>query len=501
MSVATNQGQVTRRRKQKVLHIFALWFTLLLPLLGLTYWYIGSPALFSLCMIAGCMGMGLIFLGKMTKNVSVTGNIALLVFWATLAAIKWQSGLLSAGDLILLAWVWNAVVILLAIYLTGYFWGTMWAGFVFVESGLAVYFYRIGHSFTSDVPPEYATIYSLGAYLLGLLTLFLIAFLFEKEKEEAFCREQEKADALAYSVKYVEEIIEQSPIPTFVLDRKHRVVHWNRACQELTGIASQQIIGKGTWEGFHMDQEGALADKLLNHCDNPVVLNSDPMFSVTKDGNCELQTTIPSSKKQRNVKIRAGPILAPDGSTVGAIQTILEIADAQEASRPRANGVEATPGAWFQPSFEIDLKGKIASWNHGCEKLTGFTQVQMIGRNPLFFVHEEDRSRFRGTILGALRGEPFAGQRWRYRPPQGKAVHVLARGGPLFSENQETRGCMVINEDITDLESRLSVLQAAALEDRKRLKKTQEEYALLRRNVAALMKKRVGSGNDKEGGH
>jgi len=40
-------------------------------------------------------------------------------------------------------------------------------------------------------------------------------------------------------------IIEGSPIPTFVIDRQHKVIFWNKACEELTDFPAREMIGTG----------------------------------------------------------------------------------------------------------------------------------------------------------------------------------------------------------------------------------------------------------------
>ncbi len=49
--------------------------------------------------------------------------------------------------------------------------------------------------------------------------------------------------ALRRSRRLLSQIIEGSPIPTFVIDEDHRITHWNRACEILTGYSSDDMIG------------------------------------------------------------------------------------------------------------------------------------------------------------------------------------------------------------------------------------------------------------------
>ena len=107
-------------RRIKVLNLFELIFVLAAPLLGLFYYYIGAFYLFQTSMAAGGLGIAAILLLRITKSPALTGNFAVLVLWVFLFIIRWNTGGMPADGLILLSWVWNAVIILLAIYVTGY---------------------------------------------------------------------------------------------------------------------------------------------------------------------------------------------------------------------------------------------------------------------------------------------------------------------------------------------------------------------------------------------
>ena len=44
---------------------------------------------------------------------------------------------------------------------------------------------------------------------------------------------------MAGSVRLL-DILEGTPIPTFVIDCNHRVTHWNRACEAIIGISAAE---------------------------------------------------------------------------------------------------------------------------------------------------------------------------------------------------------------------------------------------------------------------
>ena len=477
-------------RKAKLLNLFELVFVIVAPLLGLFYLSIGALLLFYVSIIAGLTGLGVMLVLRLTKNLSLSSNLAVFILWAVFIIIRWNSGGISPEGLILLSWVWNAALILLAIFLTGYMWGTVWACLVFLESGLSVIFFRTGHHFTNLIPPEISPVYSLGFYLTGLLAILLFAFLFEKERADANMREQEKSKMIADSRRYMENIFERLPVPTFVLDSSHRVVEWNRACHELTGIAPGEILGKPVWAGFSLDEEGSVADKLL---DNPDVLYekySESIISMTDSGSFSVEALLPKLKGGMQASIKASPILDEDGNVKGAIQIIQDVQEGGE--KPEAGPGPVSPGIadTVCPVFKLDSRGRIAAWNKACERSFGYPASQMLGKSALAFVSKAYRPNFRDTILRVLKGESFKGLEWKYIANKGKPVYVIVGVQPDTAPSGKVEECVVINTDITALRLRLNNAGRRAMESEEKLKKLTESYNLLTKNIASIIRKK-----------
>ncbi|MCU0577980.1 MAG: PAS domain S-box protein, partial [Desulfobacterota bacterium] len=73
----------------------------------------------------------------------------------------------------------------------------------------------------------------------------------QKNMEEALLREK----------AITEELVDGSPIPTFVLDRNQQVVFWNRACVELTGVSRLEMVGsREIWKPFYPEERPVLAN-------------------------------------------------------------------------------------------------------------------------------------------------------------------------------------------------------------------------------------------------
>jgi len=475
-------------RRIVFLNQFQLIFVIVAPFLGLFYFYVGATPLTYVTIIAGLLGIAVILLLRMTKNPQLMGNIALFILWGLLVLLRWNTGGVSAGGLSLLSWVWNPFVILLAIFMTGYLWGTLWTCLVFVESGLAILLYRTGHVFTNLLPPEIMPIYSLGSYLVGMLVMLLIAFLFEKEKEDARLDNEEKSRMLGDAGRYVENIVERLPLPTFVVDRDHRVVQWNRACQEMTGIPAQETIGKRVWEGFSVSEHGSLADSLL---ENPQELSEtyrDSIVSMTDSGSLAVETTLPNVKGGLKAIIHTAPILDHDGKLRGAIQSIQEVSRGSEGFvNPAAM---AEDGMKDFPIYRVDAKGKISSWNKACEQGFGYPLSQMIGNSPLILVSKPYRRDFKDSIVRVFKGESFDGKEWKCYTSEGQPMYVLAKMVPLRALSGKVQECLVINTDITDLRLKMKRLLEIATESREELRSLSDEYKLLKKNIATFIRRK-----------
>ncbi len=62
----------------------------------------------------------------------------------------------------------------------------------------------------------------------------------------------------------ISNILEVVPVALFVVDREHKVRHWNKACEELTGVKREDILGTDrVWEVFQRPKGVSLADVVL----------------------------------------------------------------------------------------------------------------------------------------------------------------------------------------------------------------------------------------------
>ena len=61
------------------------------------------------------------------------------------------------------------------------------------------------------------------------------------------------------------EFISNAAVPIFVIDAQHKVIIWNRACEELTGVKALDALGTdGHWRPFYDRERPGLADLVID---------------------------------------------------------------------------------------------------------------------------------------------------------------------------------------------------------------------------------------------
>ncbi|MBR0754592.1 sensor domain-containing diguanylate cyclase [Bradyrhizobium jicamae] len=123
-------------------------------------------------------------------------------------------------------------------------------------------------------------------------------------------------------------------VPTFVLNPAREVVVWNRACERLTGVAAEDVIGtKKHWRAFYQTKRYCLAD--LVALERPDLLNSlYPEFTVSAHGlgfSAENWCVMPRLGNQLYLAIDAGPIHDEDGRLIAVVETLRDMTDQKRA--------------------------------------------------------------------------------------------------------------------------------------------------------------------------
>ena len=131
-----------------------------------------------------------------------------------------------------------------------------------------------------------------------------------------------------------------NPIPAFLIDRDHRVVSWNAAMRKLTGLKSEDVIGSvRNWNDLYGIEGPCLADLLVDGRTEDLPRHCLPGCSLISHPDGILETTLSfphRGPKGTWLHFTAMAVLSPDGSVIGAVETVEDITDKYLAERDAA---------------------------------------------------------------------------------------------------------------------------------------------------------------------
>lgn len=139
-------------------------------------------------------------------------------------------------------------------------------------------------------------------------------------------------EALRESRQQLANIIDFLPDATFVIDKAGKVIAWNRAIEEMTGIKAECMVGKGDYEyalPFHGERRPTLIDLVLNPQEEIEAkydrlerresgLAGEGYMPALRGGSAYLVGT-------------ASPLRDSKGNIVGAIESIRDVTERKRA--------------------------------------------------------------------------------------------------------------------------------------------------------------------------
>jgi len=175
--------------------------------------------------------------------------------------------------------------------------------------------------------------------LVGLMTLALdITEQYHTEQQLELYRNdleqrvEQRTAELATAQEALAQIIDKSPVPTFVLDASHCVTHWNQACEKILGKPASWMIGTANqWQAFYPDPRPVLADLVMfnDH------LTIDSLYS----GKVRPSPVVPDAFESEDffpvldrwLFFNASAIRDAEGRVVGAIETLQDVSARKQA--------------------------------------------------------------------------------------------------------------------------------------------------------------------------
>jgi two-component system NtrC family sensor kinase len=134
------------------------------------------------------------------------------------------------------------------------------------------------------------------------------------------------------------EMLQGTPIPTFVIDADHVITLWNKACEHVTGFAASEMVGsQRQWEPFYGTERPMMADMILRGAPQEEVslLYGDCWCcSPLIEGAYEAEGFFPGIGEGGTwFFFTAAPLRDAIGNIVGVIETLQNISERKKAEK------------------------------------------------------------------------------------------------------------------------------------------------------------------------
>jgi len=229
------------------------------------------------------------------------------------------------------------------------------------------------------------------------------------------------------------------------LDGQGKILTFNPAAEKIFGYEEAEIIG---------EEVGVLIPNSLSRDNNIFGGNKDSkqekivlgkvgreVVGKHKNGNVFLLSITVSVMYFQGVRLFSG-----------VIRDITEAKSAQALAIRTAEELTQFVDTANAPIFGIDSNGLVNEWNQTAEKITGFSKVEVLGKDLVAeFITDEYKAPVKQVLDNALHGDQRANYEFPLYTKTGQRVDVLLNATTRRDVEGTITGVIGVGQDITEL--------------------------------------------------
>ncbi len=212
-------------------------------------------------------------------------------------------------------------------------------------------------------------------------------------------------------------LIQNSSAPTFVLDAGHRVILWNKACEDLTGIQASDVMNTAEhWRAFYGYKRPCLADIIIENAlkDLPALYSVFGKSTILPEGWHGEGWFANLGGKKRYIVFDAAPVYNTRRELIASVETLQDLTEhkyAEEAlmeseERYRELIQNIPVGMYRNTPGE---NGTFVMCNAALAKMFGYDSIEEFAKlkagdlyeNPRSMEDLQDRIAAAGKVLAA----------------------------------------------------------------------------------------------------
>ncbi len=204
---------------------------------------------------------------------------------------------------------------------------------------------------------------------------------------------QTRSQKIHEQQSFMESLLENTAIACYALDPEHRVLLWNRAAEQLTGIAANRLIGsRDHWQAFYAEQRPCLADLVLSEDEVDLDLYYETAgISPLNQGGFQAEGWFSNlNGKDRYLLSNATPVYTQNGVLLAVIQTLEDITELRRTHEDMDQALSllnATLEATADGIVVQNLQGQILRYNQRAAHMWKLTDA-LQQSNDLQYLNE-----------------------------------------------------------------------------------------------------------------
>ncbi len=278
--------------------------------------------------------------------------------------------------------------------------------------------------------------------------------------------ERKRAEqALAVQKHFSDQLLQNAAAAAFVIDAEHRVIVWNRACEELTGVRAEEVIGTDEhWRAFYDYRRPCLADFAFSrNLDDLAGAYEEYRRSDLIPEGLVAEGWLVLNGRRRYIVFNAAPVFSEEGRICAAIETLEDFTERKQAEESLARSLSELRQTAEQlrklylaveqsPNSVVitDPTGTIEYVNERFCEVSGYSREEALGQNTRIFKSGNVPDGYYRTLWQTI----TAGQQWRgefhNRRRSGEDLWESTLISPLKNSEGTITHFVALKEDISE---------------------------------------------------
>ena len=253
-------------------------------------------------------------------------------------------------------------------------------------------------------------------------------------------------------------IINFLPDATLAVDKEGKVIAWNRAIEEMTGVTASEMLGKGSHEyavPFHGEKRPILIDFAFSW-NAEMEMEMEDGFIHREGDTLYAETSVPFVRGETRILLeKAGPLYDTGGNVIGAIESIRDMTDrkrSEDALRLSEERYRTILEEMEDGYHEVDLSGNFTFFNESFRRIFGYSREELLGSNFRRYIADEAvADRIYEAYNNIFRtGNPIKHFEWDVLTKGGIKRTVEFSASLMRDSEGHRRGFRVVARDVTD---------------------------------------------------